>query len=635
MVDQPRDPLDFSDLEAKENERRAAIGLPPLPKRVWKHMSRYNEEDIEEYMAEVRETAKSIHRDQKKQLAYIEKARKTLMLQVGSAGEKKVKPKPTDKVLLAGPNGPVTATIEDVVKSTREETRKTETDFDKAFPTLSGAVKTPGKEDKAQNARIQTFGQKLASFEKDVFRRAFPVLSKVIDTLEGNRRVESKEKSRTAMRERRVLDKTEQTAVALESLSREQERSVDLLRELLETVRAMPGERPNTPGVSGRFGRLGRALRRALPAAAGVGLGLGAYALYSSMQTEEEPETPEQPQQQVVGASNEDLIQRVSFDVKTPSLETSQPEMKADAGPLLKSGLESVLQKTETEGGVKSLPAPVAQATPVPMSRPQLSGTDSTPAELAPAESNQREMVLKARKVVFKGDEILFRGLQSTGGPSMGGAASDLDFAPRVDQRVNSDIAQKVERIESDSGKDFLITSGFRDAARNAGAGGATGSAHTRGNAVDIQFNGNEADTAAVIESAKKAGIGGIGVYRPGMLHLDTESSRAWGPDFTSKSIPEWAKGALQGEGLNQASAAAPVASGASTGAAVMGASQENAMAERTPTAPTVVMSDSSPAGQASPGTGVPGTLNSPDDPGPVEPEDASERYAMLFNMAA
>jgi hypothetical protein len=84
------------------------------------------------------------------------------------------------------------------------------------------------------------------------------------------------------------------------------------------------------------------------------------------------------------------------------------------------------------------------------------------------------------------------------------------------------------------------------------------------------------------------------------------------------------------------APSATPTAGAAPTGGMqVMQASQENAVAERTPSPPAVAPSMSTPAGEASPGTSVPTTQQSATDPGRVEPEDAAERYARMFNMAA
>lgn len=256
---------------------------------------------------------------------------------------------------------------------------------------------------------------------------------------------------------------------------------------------------------------------------------------------------------------------------------------------------------------------------------------------------------------------VASEGGDATRTDAQSGPTGDLSFAPGVDPRIGNDIAQKVERIKGVA-SDMVITSGFRDPQRNAAAGGARNSAHLRGNAVDIQFRGNEQDTVKVIEAASAAGVGGIGVYRPGWLHLDTESRRVWGPDFSDRSIPEWARPAMQahasgqrpsqspaqpvetepstpsltveGAGSSQSSAS-PAESTPTSGSAVASASQENAVAERTPVPPTVVTSEAGTSGQASPGASTPGTFSSPDDPGSVEPADSADRYARLFNMAA
>lgn len=107
---------------------------------------------------------------------------------------------------------------------------------------------------------------------------------------------------------------------------------------------------------------------------------------------------------------------------------------------------------------------------------------------------------------------------------------------------IQPGILQKFQQIQSQAGTPLTVTSGFRDPAHNAAVGGAKNSAHTRGNAVDVTFGGGIPETLKLIETASKAGIGGIGVYRPGVLHFDTESKRAWGPNYHSDSIPGWAR---------------------------------------------------------------------------------------------
>lgn len=121
----------------------------------------------------------------------------------------------------------------------------------------------------------------------------------------------------------------------------------------------------------------------------------------------------------------------------------------------------------------------------------------------------------------------------------------------KVSSSVNNDIDEtlqnKIDVIASEYGKPFKITSGFRDPSRNSAAGGAKNSAHLRHNAVDLVLNNaTKEDTLNFIAIASRNGIGGIGVYRPGVLHIDIESRRSWGPDHSSGSIPAWARPTIE-----------------------------------------------------------------------------------------
>lgn len=623
----------FKDLEDKENERRKAMGLPPLPKRAWKKFTDWDASDIEEYTQEVKAASKA-YKDPVSQKKFIDKA----MAELASlTGKRKVKPKLKDSVIIVTDTGTSSSTVEDIAaaieQSTRAKAKRGERDLQRAAPVLSDLH--ADKEDRIRSSdqddpQSRTIGQKLDSFQRDVFRRSFPILSKVIESFEDRKKLDSRDKSRAEMRERRVLDKTEQTAIALASLSREQERSVDLLRDLLDAVRQLSqqGQGSNVPGIRGRLGRSVRALGRALPLLlGGAAVAGGAYGLYRLMQDGDEPASQEA----------QELAQRVSFDYDSelgtvPKDSTAAPAAK---GPSidLSGALKSISSGSETsEPMVKSPISGGSAGTYLPKA-PAMPTDLGAQLENPAVESLSRDLALRATRVTLRGGEIQIAGAGQGPGGGKSAAAGDLSFASGVDQRINDNIAQKLERVESDSGQDLLITSGFRDQSRNRAAGGASDSAHTRGNAVDVRFAGNEQDTAAVIESAKKAGIGGIGVYGPGMLHLDTEASRAWGPDHTSRSIPEWAKPALDGKSIGPSATAVP--SGGGMGAAVMGASQENALAERTPMPPTVITAESTETGFATPGLQVPSTGVDPTDPGNVEPEDAAERYAKLFNMAA
>lgn len=426
-------------------------------------------------------------------------------------------------------------------------------------------------------------------------------------------------------------------------------------------------------------------------------------------------------------AAEDDLISGLSPGARRSATATPAPSNDlanriSNRAPTSGGAKDEVATKTADTADVTK---DAVEATPLAKD-PPTSNTDM-------AGMSGMDLVLRAKTVTFKGDEIEFvgsvpsqvskpgitsipgiapSGAASAGGgggaaapaPSAsggGGASSEgsgsqqltteqegtadtgsLTFAAGVDPRIKKDIAQKVQQIESASGKKLTVTSGFRDPQRNAAAGGARNSAHTRANAVDIRFQGNEEDTNKLIEAASAAGIGGIGVYRPGWIHLDTESKRVWGPDFSARSIPEWSKDTLQahmtgqiqkssagdgggaaeavaaspaspsiaeapssgggGEGGGQmesssgATAPTPEPGGSDTGSTMAAASQENAVAERTPVAPTVTAVQTGSQTQATPGAAVTETgLQSPNDPGNVEPDDAAERYAKLFNMAA
>ena len=112
---------------------------------------------------------------------------------------------------------------------------------------------------------------------------------------------------------------------------------------------------------------------------------------------------------------------------------------------------------------------------------------------------------------------------------------------------IDSVLKQRLEKIVSEYGKTIKVSSTKRDPKRNKKVGGASNSAHLRGNAVDILLPiKTEDDTVNFIQIASKNGIGGIGVYRPGFVHLDIEGKRAWGSSFKRGSVPSWAEDAIQ-----------------------------------------------------------------------------------------
>jgi hypothetical protein len=106
---------------------------------------------------------------------------------------------------------------------------------------------------------------------------------------------------------------------------------------------------------------------------------------------------------------------------------------------------------------------------------------------------------------------------------------------------VNPDLLRRVASLQPKFGK-LEVISGYRSPEHNRAVGGARGSEHTHGNAVDINTRDmSREEKVALIEAASRAGITGIGVYANN-LHFDMARRRAWGPDYSRGSVPKWAE---------------------------------------------------------------------------------------------
>ena len=178
---------------------------------------------------------------------------------------------------------------------------------------------------------------------------------------------------------------------------------------------------------------------------------------------------------------------------------------------------------------------------------PDQGGGQTTPQQATPT-TQPPPAITPAQAPAAPAQATPERHPQSHGGIISG--TVDKQGGPGNDEKgklgtVNPGILGKFKEIQSQAGTQLSVTSGFRDPAHNAAVGGAKNSAHTRGNAVDVTFGGGVPETLKLIDIASKAGIGGIGVYRPGVLHFDTEGKRAWGPDYHRSSVPNWAEGAI------------------------------------------------------------------------------------------
>lgn len=110
--------------------------------------------------------------------------------------------------------------------------------------------------------------------------------------------------------------------------------------------------------------------------------------------------------------------------------------------------------------------------------------------------------------------------------------------SPDVLQGVNPTALSKLARLQEAINRPLTISSGYRNPLLNKRVGGAKMSQHMSGNAIDIKIPGaSAAETADIIRKASEIGFGGIGGYRPGSIHVDVASQRAWGPNYSGISI--------------------------------------------------------------------------------------------------
>ncbi|MEZ4884330.1 MAG: D-Ala-D-Ala carboxypeptidase family metallohydrolase [Chitinophagales bacterium] len=82
---------------------------------------------------------------------------------------------------------------------------------------------------------------------------------------------------------------------------------------------------------------------------------------------------------------------------------------------------------------------------------------------------------------------------------------------------------QMLVKAEKIAGEKFVLNSGYRDRVRNRMVGGVANSAHLRGLAMDISFNGT-AQKKRILDALKKVGFQRIGVYYK-HIHADNDHS--------------------------------------------------------------------------------------------------------------
>lgn len=88
------------------------------------------------------------------------------------------------------------------------------------------------------------------------------------------------------------------------------------------------------------------------------------------------------------------------------------------------------------------------------------------------------------------------------------------------------------------------IKSGFRSPSHNAKVGGAKGSQHTHGNAIDIDVSSlDENQREQALEFWASQGAKGFGYYNGNSIHVDFRDNPAtWGPNYSKSSLPSTPK---------------------------------------------------------------------------------------------
>lgn len=86
--------------------------------------------------------------------------------------------------------------------------------------------------------------------------------------------------------------------------------------------------------------------------------------------------------------------------------------------------------------------------------------------------------------------------------------------------RLAPDLVIGLQRLRDLLQRPVIVLSGYRTPEQNAKVGGVAGSAHMKGIAADVTWDGFEMEAA--VKLAEQAGFDGIGRYpRKGFIHVD------------------------------------------------------------------------------------------------------------------
>lgn len=134
---------------------------------------------------------------------------------------------------------------------------------------------------------------------------------------------------------------------------------------------------------------------------------------------------------------------------------------------------------------------------------------------------------------------------------------SPAEIASRGDGsiKISRALMDKLQALRTRIGAPIIVNSAYRDPVHNRKVGGAKGSFHTRGLAVDCSMVNH--DPEAFEAAARACDFTGFGFYPPkkgNFIHLDIGPPRSWGerwtaPKFQTESTPDTAKRSAAGFG--------------------------------------------------------------------------------------
>ncbi|CAB4140761.1 hypothetical protein UFOVP395_96 [uncultured Caudovirales phage] len=608
----PPVPPDFSDLEAKENERRAAMGLPPSPPGAWDPIPMMSSN------------------------SRLPRPRKAVEKPVELPEKKEMEP--DDSIVVADKNDNLAKV------GTGSQSQG------------AGEASTQAPDTGQRSGATKSLILRLGSL---TFNKMFPTLGRLMEAFDNRIRKQDSDLERVNVNNQENARQVSRSSVFLSRIAENQLRTNELLEQIITAASQQSGTLvpPNpAPNINAEIELDGPRRRRA--AAAGQATPDRRSAATQSGQGAGAPRPGAAPSGRnpaaiiaaSLGFATAGFVAGSAIAATRPTAATPSAQ-QTNAGGTSAAG--SGAMQEQTEAAIPALPVPPA------MTREATRRTAAPITEQEQAELfANRVLNIKAKDIIFKADRFEFdeeaTGSAATPFTPTAASAGRAAVAGATGAAVagtSSQIQTIVQRISQEF-PNVNVTSALRP--------GDTNSQHAHGNAVDLSLRGLSQEQRATLvqnlTSGRYGNVGGLGTYNAtgDLLHVDTRSGArmAWGPNRSRTSLdqtPQWfqtavmpwmggsATAAAQQEpsGAGQ-QAATPAPSTPSSGAQVAQASVRSEVSTMQSQQVSASLGEA-PEQPAAP-TGsreMSATMIDPNEPGSVEPPDAAQRYAKLFNFAA